>query len=88
MKGKEGGLAQPPMGPRYTGSARFKNDRTAWQREVWSLVVEYIEMPDASLSHRVSISIPAKHAPQQLLSRGSQFELMEGDRVIATGIVE
>ena len=53
----------------------------------WSLVVKFLGQPDAARSHRVEVSFLVEEAPSHLLSDGSTFKLMEGDRIVATGVV-
>jgi hypothetical protein len=84
---EEGGRQSPPLGPKYTTVARFEDERDAWLKEAWSLVVEFIELPDATLSHRVRVRFLAEQGPANLLVIGSAFELMEGNKSVARGVV-
>ena len=83
----KGGREAPPPGPKYSTVARFENQKEQWLKEAWSLVIEFIEQPDASLSHRVNVSFLADEAPGEMLAKGSVFELMEGPRAVAKGTV-
>lgn len=82
----EGGRQSPPPGPKYSTVARFESQKESWLKEAWSLVIEFAETPDASLSHRVRVSFLAD-GPEELLRPGSVFELMEGHQSVAKGIV-
>lgn len=83
---EEGGRQLPPHGPMYSTVARFERLKESWSKEAWSLVVEFMEQPDASLSHRVRVRFLAD-GPRDLLQPGSRFELMEGHQSVAEGII-
>jgi hypothetical protein len=85
-KPEEGGRQAPPPGPRYSTVARFECQKESWLKEAWSLVIEFIDPPDAALSHRVRVSFLAD-GPEELLQPGSAFELMEGRQSVAKGTV-
>ena len=85
-KPEDGGRQSPPAGPKYSTIARFENQGKDWSREAWSLVVEFIEFPDALLSHRVRIRFLAD-GPKELLQPGAVFELMEGRQSMARGVI-
>lgn len=85
-KPEEGGRQSPPPGPKYSTVARFESQKQTWLKEAWSLVIEFGESPDGSLSHRVRISFLAD-GPEELLRPGSVFELMEGNQSVAKGTV-
>ena len=87
LKPEEGGRQHPPPGPKYITVARFESQRESWSDEAWSLVVEFLEQPDASLCHRVRVSFLAEDGPEDLLMPGSAFDLMEGSRRVAEGVV-
>jgi len=82
----EAGRQSPPPGPTYSTVARFESQKESWLREAWSLVIEFAESPDASLSHRVRVSFLAD-GPEELLRPESVFELMEGNQSVAKGTV-
>lgn len=84
---EEGGRPAPPPGPKYSTVARFEAQREQWLKDAWSLVITFIEQPDASRSHRVEATFLAEKAPEHLLSPGTAFELMEGARAVARGTV-
>jgi len=87
IRPEKGGRQTPPPGPKYSTVARFESQKEQWLKEAWSLVIEFIDQPDASLSHRVNVRFLADDAPGKLLAKGSVFELMEGARVVAKGTV-
>ncbi len=87
IRPEEGGRSMPPPGPKYSTVARFECQKEHWLKEAWSLVVEFIEQPDCSFSHRVKVSFLSEEAPAGLLAKGSIFELMEGSHAVARGTV-
>jgi hypothetical protein len=84
---KGGRRAIPPV-PRYSTIARFEQQRDTWHEEAWSLIVEWSELPDASLAHHVNVRFLVENAPENLLVTGNRFDLMEGERVVATGVID
>ena len=87
IRPEEGGRPIPPPGPKYSTVARFESQKELWNKEAWSLVIEFTEQPDSSLSHRVRVKFLADEAPTELLATGSVFELMEGAHAVARGKV-
>ena len=87
LRPEQSGRRAPPSGPRYSTVARFEQQRATWREEAWSLVIEWIEPPDASLAHSVNVRFLVDDAPEHLLTTGNHFELMEGERIVATGVV-
>jgi hypothetical protein len=83
---EDGGRQSPPPGPRYSTVARFENAKESWTKEAWSVVVEFFELPDSALCHRVSVKFLAD-GPEELLEPGSVFELMEGRQPVAKGTI-
>lgn len=86
ISASKGGRAAIPSGPRYTTVARFAGQGDSWKHEAWSLVVDFIEMPDNNLSHHVQVSF-LNDGPASMLASGKKFELMEGEKTVALGIV-
>lgn len=84
---KHGGRPAPPPGPKYSTVARFDAQGEEWLKDAWSLVIQFIEQPDASRSHRVKVTFLSEKAPEQLLANGSAFDLMEGRRAVARGTI-
>ena len=82
----EGGRSEPPTGPSYSTVARFKEQRVDWTTEAWSLVVEF-EVPPNDRQMVASVRFLVEDAPEELLHAGSEFELLEGTRLVAEGTV-
>ena len=87
IRPEDGGRQMLPLGPKYSTVARFESQKEPWLKEAWSLVIEFAEQPDASLSHQVKVGFLVDDAPNQFLAEGNAFELMEGSRVVAKGKV-
>jgi hypothetical protein len=85
---EQGGRFAPPLGPTYSSVARFSvQSDDEWMKEAWRVVVIFISEPDLERRHEVAIRFLVPEAPQDYLSPGSRFSLMEGMRAVAEGIV-
>lgn len=84
---ERGGRASPPEG-RYRTTARFEDSRDRWPDAVWSIVVEPIKpFGKASIAMLSDVRFLSPEAPGELLTTGARFELCEGSRVVAKGVV-
>ena len=83
----EGGRPAPPPGPTYSTVAKFEAWADRWPREAWSIVAEWDVQPGAGLVTRARMRLLAADGPQDLLDAGSAFELYEGRRLVARGVV-
>ena len=83
----EGGRKHPPPGPTYTTVTRFERQGSQWINDAWSLVLEFMSAPDDRLCHLAKVRFLAEDAPSGWLQEGSRFELMEGSRVVARGLI-
>jgi hypothetical protein len=86
----EGGRTAPPEGPRYVTVARFETSTADWQRDAWSLVVEFDQSPNAAGEHTALVWFLAydrPETPHDLLCVGNKFDLLEGARVVAQGTI-
>ena len=82
----EGGRQKPPTGPRYATVARFEDD-PKWPHEAWSVIVQFRKsFRDGRYVHG-SVEFLADAAPRHLLKEGSRFELLEGPRRVAKGVI-
>src|SRR5438477_4122134 len=84
---EEGGRSAPPRGPTYSTVARFHHQGRDWREHAWSLVLRYIEAPNAAGSHKVAISYLSPNGPREWLKAGNRFELLEGNKIVAEGEV-
>jgi hypothetical protein len=82
-----GGRPAPPPGPKYSTVARFAGQEKKWNKEAWSFVIEFLEQPNALLSHRVHVTFLSDKGPHDMLANRSVFELMEGSYAVAEGTV-
>lgn len=85
----EGGRAELPVGPRYVTVCRFDSPVVDWQRNAWSLVVEFAQSPIAGEQTAIVwfLAYDKPDVPQDLLCVGSKFDLLEGSRVVAHGTI-
>ena len=81
-----GGRTKPPDGPVYTTIARFEDDET-WPHESWSLVVKFERTMQAGRCALAKIRFLVDEAPTHLLQEGGRFELMEGQKRVAKGVI-
>jgi hypothetical protein len=84
LSSREGGREALPMGPTYSTVARFDNQQETWPKEAWSLVIQFVDPPDKTRSHRVRVRFLAD-GPEELLRPPRTFELFEGQKVVARG---
>ena len=84
---ERGGRTSPPDG-RYRGTARFEDSRDTWPAAVWSLVVDPVRLvagdPRTMLA-KLEFLLPG--GPTEMLTEGVRFELCEGRRVVAKGVI-
>lgn len=85
---ERGGRKAPPAGPVYTTVARFEDDRDRWPDEAWSVVVEFVRpYGTGGGAAWAKVRFLADEAPADWLKPGARFELCEGRRVVAKGVV-
>ena len=82
----DGGRQAPPVAL-YSTAARFEDDIENWPREAWSVVVRPLRMFPGDRYQLAEVSFLADVAPANLLRRGSRFELLEGTRRVAKGVI-
>jgi len=90
LQPSEGGRPSPPSGPRYSTVARFDTQSEEdWRKDAWSLVV-YLDEPSNETYAQVArvhfLSNDAR-APLDWLSTGRRFDLFEGSKKVAEGLV-
>lgn len=84
----EGGRRQPPGIVEYRGVSRFDADPNH-HHGFWDLVVRFEKFPTADdLNSIAFVSFFSPKAPQHFLHEGSTFEVMEGLKTVARGIVD
>lgn len=87
---EEGGRLKPPHGegvPPYATIVRFMEPNDPWPPEsAWSLVVE--KKAELDPHHWVAnIRFLVENAPKERLKPGQRFELYEGNRCVASGVI-
>jgi hypothetical protein len=85
-----GGRKTLPAGPKYFTAARFEDEEASRPNVGWSVVVEFDELPDESREMIATMQFLAQNDPRSphfLLRPGERFELFEGHRVVARGVI-
>jgi hypothetical protein len=83
---EEGGRANPPGGSVYSTVARFEDDEK-WPHEAWSLVIRVGRSFKGGRYTHAKMEFLAEDAPQHLLKEGARFELLEGRKRVAKGVI-
>lgn len=83
---RKGGRSAPPQGPTFRAVAHFAEDVT-WPDEAWSLAIECREKLHDGAIWLGSIQWVVPAAPQSVLKPDARFELYEGRKLVATGLV-
>jgi hypothetical protein len=87
---EEGGRSKPPSGigtPPYSTVVHFVEESWPHAHGSWSLVIEKIE-PDSSEYHWIAnVRYLMNNAPHDELRVGRMFDLYEGGKRVATGII-
>jgi hypothetical protein len=81
-----GGRRTLPQPGLYSTVARFEDEET-WPHEAWSVVLDIDRFYRGGRYAHGSIQFLSENAPQHLLHGGSRFELLEGKRRVAKGVV-
>jgi hypothetical protein len=84
---EEGGRRQPPPGPRYSAPVRFEGQPVGAEGANWSLVVDLVSRPPGSADWIAEVRYLVDEAPHELLRVGACFELYEGKKCVARGII-
>jgi hypothetical protein len=83
----EGGRRTLPTGPRYSTPARFEGQAPGPEGANWSLVLDLKTSPPQSTDWIADVRFLFPEAPHELLSKGARFELYEGKKCVARGVV-
>lgn len=84
---EEGGRRHPPSGPRYVAPARVDGQVAGPDGANWSMVVEWLTQPTDPIEWIAEVRYLVDEAPHELLMRGVRFELYEGKKCVARGVV-
>lgn len=87
---EEGGRWKPPTGeepPAYWTVVKFVDDAVdaGPPTNGWTLVVRLAELRDGPFHWLANVHFRFEDAPQHFLTEGTQFELYEGKKRVATG---
>jgi hypothetical protein len=84
---EEGGRRHPPPGPRYSAPARFEGQTPGAEGANWSLVVDLVSRPPGSTDWIAEVRYLVDEAPHELLRLGACFEVYEGKKCVARGVL-
>jgi hypothetical protein len=82
----DGGRKQPPAGPTYSTVCHFEEDEN-WHEVSWSLVLDFEKRFKDPRLLLARVRFLSDDAPHRLLHNGSRFELFEGPKRVAKGII-
>jgi len=88
---EEGGRCKPPAGvgqPSYAAVVRFKDAAEPWPPPAaWSLVIERYETVSTEYDRVADVHFLVDEAPVAELRVNREFELYEGRKCVATGVL-
>ena len=88
---EQGGRSNPPAGvgvPPYATVVRYTDNPDPWPpRIAWSLVVEKLETQGDEYHWVANVSYLMNDAPKSELRVGREFELYEGGKCVARGVL-
>jgi hypothetical protein len=83
---EQGGRRAIPPGPQYATLARIRNRPEEFDGSTWSLVLNKLpNSPDNPWN--VEIHWGMEDAPHHWLETDAEFELFEGNRLVARGVI-
>ncbi len=82
----KGGPSRPPTGVTFRADVRFDDDLN-WPAEGWTLVVRPIKRFSRGQLVFAEVEFLVPDAPHDLLRNGARFQLFDGRRPIAHGLV-
>ena len=85
LDGRRRGIGAPLN--RYAPLIRFEDDWKTPPLNAWSVVINCDDEADSRNLQKGTIQFLVEEAPQHLLYEGSKFDLFEGPRRVASGIV-
>ena len=73
-----------PHGHQYITVAKFEEDKDTWEKEAWSIVLEFSEIPAKQGNpSRGTARFLVENAPIERLVSGKKFEMYEGKTKVA-----
>jgi len=85
-KSPEAGGRKSPPGPHYRTVVHFASD-PRWPQEAWTLTVTPRWLSPGGEVMVADVKLLADTAPHHFLVPGAKFELLEGTRSVAAGVV-
>ena len=82
----EQGGRRTPAGHRYRCVVRFDADPN-WELGTWTFGIVDGRATDDPLTTLATVAFVVEGAPTQLLAEGARFDLLEGAKVVATGVI-
>ena len=87
----DGGRSKPPAGvgsPPYATVVRFTDTEEPWPpQNAWSLVIEKVESESDEYDWVANVRYLVDEAPHDDLNADREFELFEGAKCVATGVL-
>ena len=87
LRSSEGGRKHPPTRNRYSTVIRFCDPTQQNSSSAWSVVLDLGELNAICLTMLAEMTFLVERAPVDVLQTGFSFELLEGARVVAKGVV-
>ena len=88
LRKQDGGREPPPpIDAFYATLSRFDALKDEWPHRSWSLVVDFLQPFDETLSTIAEVTFLSPKAPFELLQAGNTFDLFAGMRLVAHGSV-
>lgn len=84
---EEGGRSSVPLILHHVIVCRFESNAITWPHEAWSLVVDFHTSPRTDKAVLADIRFLVSEGPSELLYSGSRFDLLDGYKVVAQGVV-
>lgn len=82
---EQGGRRSRPIGPHYSTAAEFEGVSGHSSSDTWSVIATFRDAIDEEGDVTAEIEFLSPDAPQELLTEGAHFTLMEGARTVARG---
>ena len=88
LRPNQGGRKRLPSLSEYRSVSRFLEDPDSSRFGTWDVIVRFAEPPNEHSYRSLAwIAFRSKDAPRGLLSSGRLFDLTEGKKIVARGVV-
>lgn len=76
--------SNPPNTVRYVTVAKFEEDKDTWEKEAWSIVLDFIDPPAQQGNPSLGTArFLMANGPVERLTKGKKFEMYEGKAKVA-----